>query len=129
MKALSTRALLLTVCVLLVANLVRATLLPAAAEATDNAPAPEVIRAQSIELVNKQGQVVAQLFVGDDGGGNIRLRSADGMVRAKFGATADGAGLVLFDAEAEPAVWMLADKSGTTVTLAEKGKDKRVIKP
>lgn len=129
MKALSTRALLLAVCVLLVAHLVRATLLPAAAEAANNAPAPEIIRAQSIELVNKQGQAVAQLFVGDDGGGNIRLRSADGMVRAKFGATDDGAGLLLFDAEAEPAVWMLADKSGTTVTLAEKGKDKRVIKP
>lgn len=124
-----TQALLLAVCILLAAHLVRPALAPAAAQAADDTPVSEVLRAQSIELVNQQGKAVAQLFVGDDGGGNIRLRSGDGMVRAKFGVTENGAGLLLFDAEAEPAVWMLSGKAGTSVTLAQKGKEKRVITP
>lgn len=90
---------------------------------------PKVIRAESIELVDQRGQVRAQLFLGEDGGGNLRLRSGDGTVRVKLAGTADGSGLILFAKEAEPAVWMAADKSGTSVTLAEKGKEKRILKP
>ncbi len=90
---------------------------------------PKVIRAQAIELVDERGQVRAQLHLGEDGGGNLRLRSGDGTVRVKLAGTTDGSGLLLFDKEAEPAVWLAATKSGTSVTLAEKGKDKRVIKP
>jgi hypothetical protein len=36
---------------------------------------------------------------------------------------------VLFDKEAEPAVHPTANRSGTSVTLNEKGKEERVIKP
>jgi hypothetical protein len=61
-----------------------------------------VLRAQAIELVDKKGQVVAQLHTGEDGGGNLRLRSGDGVVRVKLGGTADGSGFLLFDKEAEP---------------------------
>jgi hypothetical protein len=88
-----------------------------------------VLRAQEVQLVDKQGKTVAQLYVGEDGGGNLRLRSGDGTIRVKLGATADGSGLLLFDREAEPAVWLASNKSGTSATLAEKGKNKRVIKP
>jgi hypothetical protein len=90
---------------------------------------PKVIRAEAIELVDGRGQVRAQIHLGEDGGGNLRLRSGDGMVRVKLGATADGSGLLLFDKEAEPGVSLATNKAGTTVTLAEKGKEKRVIKP
>jgi len=90
---------------------------------------PKVIRAQEIELVDQRGQVRAQLHIGEDGGGNLRLRSGDGTVRVKLAGTADGSGLLLLDKEAEPALWLASGKSGTSVTLAEKGKEKRVIKP
>ena len=90
---------------------------------------PKVIRAQEIELVDQRGQVRAQLHIGEDGGGNLRLRSGDGTVRVKMAGTADGSGLLLFDKEAEPALSFASNKSGTSVTLAEKGKEKRVIKP
>lgn len=97
--------------------------------AADSTQVPKVIRAQAIELVDERGQVRAQLHLGEDGGGNLRLRSGDGVVRVKLAGTGDGSGLVLFDKEAEPAVWLAANKSGTSVTIAEKGKDKRIIKP
>ena len=79
--------------------------------------------------MDQRGQVRAQLHIGEDGGGNLRLRSGDGTVRVKLAGTADGSGLLLLDKEAEPALWLAANKSGTSVTLAEKGKEKRVIKP
>lgn len=99
---------------------------PAVADSTQ---VPKVIRAQAIELVDERGQVRAQLHLGDDGGGNLRLRSGDGTVRVKLAGTVDGSGLVLFDKEAEPALWLAANKSGTSLTVAEKGKQKRIIKP
>jgi hypothetical protein len=51
------------------------------------------------------------------------------MVRVKLGASTDGSGLILFDTEASPAIHLAANKSGTSVTLAQKGKEKRVIQP
>ena len=50
-------------------------------------------------------------------------------MRVKLGASADGSGLLLADKECEPAVWLVTNKSGTSITLAEKGKEKRVMKP
>jgi hypothetical protein len=35
----------------------------------------------------------------------------------------------LTDGATEPAIWALADGSGTTLELAEKGKQERIIKP
>lgn len=128
MKEKTTQALLAIIALLLLAHLVRPTHFPApAVGATEQVPA--VLRAQAIELVNKQGQVVAQLFLGEDGSGNLRLRDASGTVRAKLGATAQGAGLLLLDKDVEPALWLLSNESGTSLTLAEKGKDKKVFKP
>lgn len=129
MKERTTQVLLIAVCVLLAAHLIRPIVMPVFAQKGDGGPVSEVLRARSIELVNQEGKVVAQLHVGDDGGGNIRLRSGNGMVRAKFGATAEGSGLLLFDTEAEPSVCLRAGKAGTSVTLAEKGKEQRVFAP
>jgi hypothetical protein len=44
-------------------------------------------------------------------------------------ARCDGSGLLLVDDRTEPAVQLLAKRAGTTVTLAERGKEKKVIRP
>jgi hypothetical protein len=129
MKERTTQILLALIAVLLLAHLVRPAGLSSAAQAQQGEKVPAVLRAQAIELVDKQGQARAQLFLGEDGSGNLRLRDGSGTVRVKLGATATGAGLILFDEEVEPAIWASADKSGTTLKLAEKGKAQRVFKP
>jgi len=129
MKERTTQLLLAAVVALLLAHLLRPVSALPTAHAQGVEQVPAVLRAQAIELVNKQGRVVAQLYLGEDGGGNLRLRHADGMLRVKLGASADGSGLLLCDKEVEPAVTLAVDKSGTSITLAEKGKEKRVLKP
>jgi hypothetical protein len=70
------------------------------------------------------------MFLGQDGGGNIRLRDTTGNVRVKLGASTQGStGLLLFDEEVNPAVEVVTNKTGTSLSLSEKGKEKRVIKP
>jgi hypothetical protein len=129
MKERLTQALLAAVVVLLTLHLFRGGLELSGARAEESAQAPTVVRAELIELVNKQGIVVAQLFTGDDGGGNIRLRNGEGIIRVKLGATADGAGLLMVDEDVEPAVQLATKKSQTSLTLTEKGKEKRVFEP
>jgi hypothetical protein len=129
MKERTTQLLLAMVVILLVAQLFRETSPRSAVHAAESAVERSVVRAQAFELVDKQGRVVGQMHVGEDGGGNIRLRSGDGMVRVKLGASTDGSGLILFDTEASPAVHLAANRSGTSATLAQKGKEKRVIQP
>ncbi|MBL8202881.1 MAG: hypothetical protein JNM09_01535 [Blastocatellia bacterium] len=129
MKERTTQILLVLVAILLAAHLVRPALISSSAQASQNENPPAVLRAQSIELVDKQGQARAQLFLGEDGGGNLRLRDGSGTVRVKLGATPTGAGLILFDQDVEPAIWASTDKSSTSLKLAEKGKEQRVIKP
>ena len=89
----------------------------------------DVLQAKEIQLVDDAGRVVAQLHVGDDGGGNLRLRSGDGIVRVKLGASDEGSALLLFDKETQPAATIRTGKSGTSLTLAEKGKAERTIQP
>lgn len=122
----TTQALLAAIGVLLAAHLLRATPIVPVVRAQE---VVTVLRAQAIELVNGQGRVVAQLHIGDDGGGNLRLRSGDGTVRVKLGATTDGSGLLLLDRDVEPALLLATNESGTSVTLAEQGRKKRVIRP
>ena len=126
MRERTTQGLLVLVGLLLGAYLVRTGPDVPLAAAQDVAP---VLRAQAIELVNAQGVVVGQLYTGDDGSGNIRLRSADGTVRVKLGATGDGSGLLLLDRDVEPAVTLGSSADGTSLTLAEQGRKSRVIRP
>lgn len=100
---------------------------PAVAQAP--APVPEVLRARLIELVSAQGRVVAQLHAGEDGGGNLRLRDGSGTVRVKLGATPDGAGLILMDGRTEPAIHLASSRSGTRLTLAQQGRESRILEP
>jgi hypothetical protein len=129
MKERTTQVFLAVVGVLLLAHLFRPAPVLSSAPAGEAGTVPAVLRAQEIQLVNQQGLVLAQLYAGADGGGNLRLRSGEGTIRVKLGGTTDGSGLLLMDKEAEPAVWLATGKSGTSITLAEKGKEKRVLKP
>jgi hypothetical protein len=129
MKERTTQILLGIIAILLAAHLVRPALTSFPAHASQAEKIPAVLRAQSIELVDKQGQARAQLFLGDDGGGNLRLRDGSGTVRVKLGATPTGAGLILFDTDVEPAIWASTNKSGTSLKLIEKGKEPRILKP
>jgi hypothetical protein len=129
MKERTTQYLLAAIALLLFAHLVRAARPVFSSRAQEKGQTPGVLRAQAIELVDKQGQVRAQLHLGEDGGGNLRLRDATGTVRVKLGATAQGAGLILMDQDVEPAIWMAVKSAETTLTLKEKGKQAKVLRP
>lgn len=91
---------------------------------------PGVVEASGFDLVNDDGIVVAQLYVGEGGTGQIRLRDESGEVRVKMGASSDGAGLILFNAQGEPVPGVAAatDEQGAKITLVN-GDKKKVIKP
>lgn len=87
------------------------------------------LEASGFNLVNDESTVVGQLYVGEDGSGQIRLRDADGVVRVKLGAGTDGAGLILFQGgEPEPGVSAVVDEDGTKLTL-QFTEQKRTLKP
>ncbi len=89
----------------------------------------DTVRARTIELVDQQGRVRAQLKVEPDGEAVFRLRDTRGEVRVKLGAGGDGSGLVLLDGATEPGIHMLAKDSGTSLTLTSRGGQRRVIVP
>lgn len=98
--------------------------------------APGVIQAQSFELVDAKGNVRAQLFLSEDGSGNIRLRDSKGTVRVKLGASAEGGtGLLLMDANAEPVVaagWYPPGSfypDGPSIVVGQKQQGQKVIRP
>ena len=87
-----------------------------------------VLRARAIELVDDRGVVRAQLDVESGGEVVLRLRDADGTIRVKLGASAEGSGLALLDDATELGIHMLAKRTGTSVTL-KKGPRQHVIRP
>lgn len=124
-----TQSLLAVIALLLAAHLVFSHGFPGPAHAQAGVAVPEVLRARQFDLVNARGAVVGQLYTGEDGGGQLRFRDASGEVRVKLGASPDGSGLVLMDADTEPAVWLATNREGTSITLAQKGKERRRITP
>jgi hypothetical protein len=124
-----TQGLLAIVALLLATNLVAPFGTPGTASAQSSAQVPDVLRARLIELVAPDGKVVAQLHAGEDGSGQLRLRSAGGEVRVKLGPSSSGSSLILMDANTEPAVWLATNRDGTSITLAEAGKEKLVLAP
>ena len=120
------------VCVLTGINFAMLVVLLVAAAPTNptDIVAPSVVRAQAIELVDGQGNVRGQLFLGGDGSGNIRLRDANGEVRVKLGTSVEGGtGLLLMDKKTEPAIRLGTDKSGSSLTLTGPDKKQRVFTP
>ena len=124
----TTQILLLAVSILL-AHLLHTASVATSVHAAEVGTAPSVLRATVIELVDEGGQVRANLKVEPDGEVVFRMIDAKGTIRVKMGAAEDGSGLVLFDDRTEPAVHILAKRTGTTLTLAEKGRETRVFKP
>lgn len=96
---------------------------PAAAQAV-----PPVIRAQSMEIVDGQGRVRFHLAAEPDGEAVFRMRDATGTIRIKLGASEEGSGLLLLDAETEVGLHVLAKRSDTVLTL-KRGKEQRVFRP
>lgn len=90
---------------------------------------PETVRARAIELVDQQGRVRAQLNVEPNGEAVFRLRDAKGEIRVKLGADGAGSGLILLDGATEPRIHMLAKDHGISMTLTNKGGQRRVITP
>jgi hypothetical protein len=96
---------------------------------SDSGRDPQVIRAQLIELVDAKGTVRGQLYLGEDGSGQMRLRDAEGNVAVKLGGLRDGGGaLLLMDPSVEPAITLAAADSGPSITLRG-GEGSRVLKP
>ena len=94
------------------------------------AQSPEVLRARSIELVDSAGQVRAQLHLGPDGSGQLRLRDGRGQVRVKLGTSNTGAtALLLMDETIEPAVTLATRREGVSLTLRGPGGRQRVVEP
>jgi hypothetical protein len=93
------------------------------------ASVPDMVRARVIELVDQDGQVRAQLKVESDGEAVFRLRDSKGEVRVKLAAGEDGSGLVLLDGSTEPSIQMLAKSAATSVTLSNRGGQRRVLTP
>ena len=125
----ATQALLAIVTLQLGAHLAVEVGLWRTASAQSSANVADVLRARLFELSAADGKVVAQLYTGEDGSGQLRLRSAKGEVRVKLGPSAEGSALILMDENTAPAVWLAANRGGTSITLAQEGKEKRVIAP
>jgi len=97
---------------------------------------PLVLRGRALELVDDRGQVRAQLNTESSGEVVLRLTDQHGTIRVKLGADEDGSGLVLLDEATEPAIHLIARRSGTAerpaiTSITLKGTDgrQRVIKP
>lgn len=109
---------------LLVSNVVLlAALAWSATRSGAGAPAQDVVRARAIELVNERGEMRAQLHIGENGGGELRLRNGAGDIRVKFGATDDGAILLLMDGASNPAVRLASEKPGASLRLGTPGRE------
>jgi hypothetical protein len=127
MKELTTRIMLGMVMLLLSALVVKDARTASAAESQRGGDPATVIRARAFEVVDERGQVRAQLFLGEDGNGSIRLRDKTGNLRVKLGASTDGyTSLLLFDEATTPAVQLVTSPSDTSLSLKVKGQEKRI---
>lgn len=92
-------------------------------------PVADVIRTRAIEIVDDSGEIRAQLLLGQDGGGLLRLRGGNGEVRVKLEGTIDGGGLLLLNKKTEPGVQLAADEKGASLTLTDAQKRQRKVAP
>jgi len=95
-----------------------------------------ILKTSALELVDNHGRVRAQLKVEADGEVVFRLRDTNGTIRVKLGAGDTGSGLLLLDETTEPAIHMIARRTGTaerptttSITLQGANRQPRVIKP
>ncbi len=92
-------------------------------------PATKVLRVESLELVDDQGQVRSRLNVEEGGAVVLRMMDETGTIRLKLGADADGSGLTLLDDQTEPGVQVLAKPEGPELKLFDEAGEAMVIAP
>ena len=88
-----------------------------------------VLRAQLIELVDAKRQVRAQLKVEENSEAVFRMKDAQGTIRVKLGAGADGSGLVLLDDKTEVGIHATAKSKGSFLTVANQNGKKQTHLP
>ena len=95
-----------------------------------------VLRGRALELVDEAGQVRSRINAEPDGEVVLRLIDRNGTIRVKLGAGERGSGLLLLDEATEPAVHVIARRTGTperptttSVTLRGSDGEQRVIRP
>jgi hypothetical protein len=117
-------------------NLVLLLLTVARAGSTTAQPVTPILRGRALELVDDRGEVRSRLDVEPNGEVVLRLLDRNGTIRVKLGAAEDGSGLVLLDEATEPAIHVIARRSGTaerpattSITLRGTGGQQRVIRP
>ena len=95
-----------------------------------------ILRGRVLELVDDRGQIRSRLNVEPSGEVVLRLLDENGTIRVKLGAGEGGSGLLLADEATEPAVHIIARRTGTserpnTTSITLKGADgqERVIRP
>jgi hypothetical protein len=117
-------------------NLVLLLLTVAQAGSTTAQTVTPILRGRALELVDDHGQVRSRLDVESSGEVVLRLLDKNGTIRVKLGAAEHGSGLVLLDEATEPAIHVIARRSGTserpaTTSITLRGADgrQRVIRP
>ena len=88
-----------------------------------------VVRAQLIELVDKNGKVRASLKIEEEEETVFRIMDSSGTIRVKIGGGQDGSGIVLLNEETNPGVHILAKGIKTSLTLVSKDGKKNEIVP
>jgi hypothetical protein len=80
----------------------------------------ESVKTRRFELVDGAGKVRVQINTEESGEVIFRLRDASGTIRTKFGADAEGSGLVLMDDRTEATVQIRSDKKGSGITIIDR---------
>jgi hypothetical protein len=91
---------------------------------------PDTLRVRTLQLVDENGEVRAQLNVSDPGNVAVfRMMDQEGTIRVKLGASEEGSGLVLLNELTEPGVHILAQEDNTSLTITNQSGAIQVIKP
>lgn len=95
-----------------------------------NRTVPDVLQVRKLQLVDSSGEVRAQLNVEETSSTVVfRMMDSDGTIRVKLGADEQGSGLVLLNDLTELGVHILADDTGSTLTLRQPDGTEQTIKP
>lgn len=87
------------------------------------------LRGRAFQLVDEQGAVRASIKVEPGGEAVLRLFDQKGVLRIKLGTSTEGSGLVLLNSDTNLGVQILANSSGSSITLKNKDGQEEVIGP
>lgn len=91
---------------------------------------PDVLQVRTFQLVDARGEVRAQLNVDETSGSVVfRMMDSAGTIRVKLGADDGGSGLVLLNDLTEVGIHLLADDTGSSITLRDPDRTELMIEP